>query len=441
MATIDQAGVLQGMLKENYVGTTYSTVITRSDMLDLFTENSNVHDGPEGKYFLMSDLIGAPEGIGSRLENDFLPTPEVPSFISPKVFLKYHYGFLTTTYQAMKNAVEGPAAFANWAQVSMLPLVRSLTDDLDRQAAGYAAAILCRVDVTIAANVISIDAPWGQASDTKGWVVGLRRGQRIVASPNADGSGLRDGGRSMKILSVDYNANAGGGTITVDYTVAGLLDNDYLFKGDDTSTNIANASGLEKEMMGVEGIVDDGTVLDTLQGISRTTVPEWKSQVIDVSAAPYSNNVTEGLLMKMLTDAETYGMGKPNVMVCSHDVFRNAYNALRQLGGYGAQQSAVNNSAGSKGITTYVGTKQITLRGIVKIIPGRIYALDTSTLHRFVLGQGEWDQTAGGTIWRQVQVGAAIKDAYFAFYRLPMQLAVDDPRKSVKAIKASETAF
>lgn len=440
MPTTDVLSVLQNALKENYSGTTYSTVVTRSEWLDLMKQNSKTHEGPEGKYFLLSDMIGAPEGIGARAEHDFLPVAGIPIFVNPRVSQKYNYAMIQSTWRAMKNAAQGPASFADWAEVTLTPAIKSLTDDMDRQCAGYGAAIVCRVDTTVTATTLGIDAPWGIAGDVKGWLPGIRRGRSLVFSPNADGSNLRAAGVAARVLSLDPAANGGGGLITVDAVPAGVADNDYIFFGDDYGTNIPAPGGATKEMMGIEGMIDDGTILDTLENLSRTTVPEWKSPQIDASAAPYSTNAPAILFMKMADDAELIGGGRVSHLVTSRSVFRNAFAQIQALGGFGATLQPGNGlSNGAKGITYYIGSRPVELRAVNRIIPGRCYAIDASTLHAFTLGAGEWDETAGGNMFRQVQSGMAVKDEYFCFYRIVRENATDNPRASCKSTGISET--
>lgn len=439
MAVIDKAQALAGLLKERYPMLMYNTIVNRTEVLDLFNEESSakVFDGPDGKYYKLSDLLGGLQGIGSRLEDTYLPVSGQPIVINPIVKMKYHYARVDFTYQAMVNANAGDAAFADFGTAVLLPVVENLTDDLDRQACGYAAGILARY-VSTSGSTISIDRPFGLTGSTKGWL-NVKAGMSIVFGPNADGSGLRSGGAPAKVLTVDPTGNSGGGTALLDFIPGDLAANDYIFRGDEQGANVP-INGEEPEMMGIEGMVDNGTVLDTLQNVSRTTVSEWKSTVIDASAAPYSTAFTEGLALRLMTDARTIGGGKPSVVICSHDVGRQAYNAIRQLGGFAARRDAAQVAGGYKGVAFDTPMGPLEVRSVARIAPGRAYALDTSTLGRAKIGNGDWVDTFGG-IFHQQQVGGAIKDAGFAYYRVPMQLFCTDPKKSTKATGISETAY
>ena len=441
MPTISKATELQGLLKERYPMLMYNTIVNYSEILDVFNEatNQKVYDGPDGKYYKLSDLYGGLQGIGSRLENQFLPEGGTPLFLNPLVKLKYHYARVDFTWQAYSNAQGGEAAFADFGSSVLLPTVENLTDDLDRQACGFAAGILARVDDASPDASLGIDAPFGLASNTKGWLT-IKAGMKIVFSPNADGSALRDGGTPATVTTVDMTANGGGGIAYLDALPAGVADNDYIFRGDAYGTNIA-VGGEEPEMMGLEGMVDDGTVLDTLENISRSTYSEWKSSVIDASAAPYSAAFTEGLALKMVTDARTMGGGRTDLIVCSHDVGRQAYNAIRQLGGFGASRDSGSTKGGYSGVTFDTPLGSIQLRSVSRVAPGRVYALDRSTFCKFKNGNGDWVDMFGGSIFHQQAIGGAIKDAGFAYYRVALQLACTNPRKNIKATGINEAAY
>lgn len=53
-----------------------------------------------------------------------------------------------------------------------------------------------------------------------------------------------------------------------------------------------------KEMMGLQGIVDDGTDLTTFQGLNASSINEWRARRIDASAA----NLTSDLMQRLIDD-------------------------------------------------------------------------------------------------------------------------------------------
>ena len=440
MTLITKAVEMQGLLKERYPELMYNAMVVKTEVEDLFNEVSGtVFEGPDGKYFKLANLIGGMQGIGSRLEGQFLPAGGSPITINPLLKHKYHYARVDFTHQAFRNATAGPAGFAEFGTSVLLPTVENLQDDKDRQACGFGSGILCRVDDASPDTTLGLDAPFGVANDTKAYTV-VKAGMKIVFGQNADGSGLRDGGNPATVLSVDPTGNSGGGIALIDALPTGVADNDYIFRGDEYGTNIP-VGGDEPEQMGLEGIVDDGTVLSVFQNVDRTTTYEWRSPLINAGAAPYSGAVTDGLVMRMVSDAKTIGGASPTVFVGSHDVARQAFNSVRGLGGFGANRDGNQTRMGTKGIIVDTPMGSFEIRGVSRICPSRLYLLDGSTLIRTKDGNGDWVDTWGNSIFHHISVGGAIKDAAYAFYRVTNQLGCRDPRKNVKAYGISETAY
>lgn len=446
MSTIQQAASAQTILKEKYPLAMINSLTKYSQVLDLFTEKSGqLFEGPDGKGYKLSSLIGGLEGIGARREMEDLPMPQVNQNINPQLSLVYNYLAIQASYQARANLVGGDTAMADFNAAVIIPALQNFATDCDRQACGAGTGVLARVDAAAPAAALDIDAPFGIAANTKGWTT-VRRGMSVVIGPNIDGTGLRDGGTPVTVLAVNPLGNAGGGTITLSALPAGTADDDYIFRGDQFGTN-ASTGGAPREMMGLEGLVDNGTNVAVLQNIDRATVPEFNSTIVDATQAPYSNAFTQGLAMYLITQARLVGSGRVNVLLCNDDVWRQGYGnlpgAAGSYPGFGAAESrgGVSVTVGAKGYTVALPSGPTELRGVPRTAVGRLYGLDTSTLIRMKLGNGEWVNNQDGGMWHQVQSGGTIKDAGFAIWRLPMNLGITDPRKCSKATGISETGF
>lgn len=414
----------------------FDSVVTFSGIIDLFEQNANVVEGPNGRYIEGVNMFGYNEGVGARSESGLLPVPGNPTFVNFRAKLKTTYAVAQMTKNLMRQAVKGKAAFADWADVYLTRTEKSLRDDLNRQAIGYGPGILCLVDDGGPDATLGVDAPFGIASDTKGWLH-IRRGMSLVFGPNADGSALRNNGEAAIVLSVSRTGNSGGGILTLDHLPVGVANNDYVFKGDDLG-NSAPESGVEVEMLGLEGMIDDGSILTTFQNISRTTYPEWASQIIDGSAAPYSGLGADTLFMQMNDDCIELGgsEGLTHILV-TRPVFRNVYAQIKKDGGFGATNARKRLQGGTGGIVMDLGSNEVEVRPQEKLFPGRAFGLDRSTLRRYHLRGFEWDDTTG-SIFRQVQVGSGVRAAFYAWGESQMELGCVDPQKNIKVTGLSE---
>jgi hypothetical protein len=216
-----------------------------------------------------------------------------------------------------------------------------------------------------------------------------------------------------------------------------VADNDYIWRGDD-SGNSAPSGGAEKEMMGFLGMIDDGTRVTTLQNISRTTYPEWKSQMVNLGSAPYSGQPSLIAFARLCDDAAAYGGGEIKTILVTRPTFRALQAYLKtELPGLGSGQNG-NYTVGAKGISVWVGGRQVEIRAYDRLAPGITLAIDTNHFHRYGDEQGEWDKTTG-SMWSRPSIGSTMTDSLIAMYRFCTQAGTSDPQKSAQGYGLTET--
>jgi hypothetical protein len=442
--TIDTT-VLDAMLKVVTDGPLMDTVVTHSKVIDIFEQNSNVLEGPAGRYVEQAVLLGYNESVGARGEHGAIPIPGSPTVINGRTKLKKIFASAQMTRNIMATAVKGKAAFAGWAEVELVKTERGLRSELDRMCIGFGAGAICRIDgsPTTSGNTstIPIDAPYGLPGNEKGWLPGLRRGMRVVFGPNIDGTGLRSGGKSVLILSVNKAANAGGGQLSAQGLIPDLADNDFVFRGDDFGSNVME-NGVEVETQGLLGMNDDGGIVKVYQNIDRSNIDEWKALVIDGSAAPYAGNTTEGLIQRVGMDAGELNDAETSHVLTTFAIWRNLYNQLKTTqGGFGSNESKSGNlTVGAKGISAWIGDRLVEVRAVPKFPVGKIMGLDASVLRRFHLSDFQWDDTTG-SIFKQVQNGQYVKDEFWAYGRTELEFGCWNPMKLWRIDNLSESAI
>lgn len=111
-----------------------------------------------------------------------------------------------------------------------------------------------------------------------------------------------------------------GDTLTL-ATGAGIADADYVFlahyNGGTSSVSNRNA-----EIMGLKGLIDDGTYVDAFESITRSTSIWWKSYV---NSAVSNRTLTEDLMFTTFLEAKK--KGDPKYILTSFDLFQ-AYGTL-----------------------------------------------------------------------------------------------------------------
>jgi hypothetical protein len=181
-----------------------------------------------------------------------------------------------------------------------------------------------------------------------------------------------------------------------------------------------------KEIMGLLGLIDDGTYVATLHNVNRTTYPMFSSKVITSVGA-----LSADVLQRAIDVASEVGDGEISDLLMHHSV-RRAYLALmesdrRYISGDLSKPDA-GTVAAKRGSLAFGGIP-ITED---KYAPyGIIFAVDRSGFKRWSLVNGEWADDDGSVLIR-VGTGSSAADQYEAFYRIWDNFSNDYPNRCAR---------
>lgn len=418
---------LNDMLKQVYSKPFENNIEKESEVADLINqaEGFEVQDGPDGKQINLGHIFSSGGGTGAMLEDDYLYTPTTPTTKQSSITIKQLVAVQELSGRTLRRVKKGPAAFVTWADEALPRKAQRLAFHKDRMYMGTGTGIVARYNGVPDGTGDPIDSAYGVAG-LEGAVNLLLRDDTFRASANANGSSPRTG--TAKVVSVDYTNNA------ITTTVAGVAgaptaadDNDYLFIGD---ANV-NGSGA-REMMGFEGAIDDGTNVSTFQGLVRADFPEMNAQIVDASAGGFTQTLSEEILDT--ADARCFergNMGKPSIILCNRTGQRSFWKTLkadRELNDpRGAYQGGLNRAE----LKMILGDRVCRVRAGRKVPSSRCYGIDPSSVLRFRIGSGRWDDT-DGAVWNRVVDGTGRKDAFFAVYVEEEEVGWGDPARNFK---------
>jgi len=196
------------------------------------------------------------QGYGARAEGGTLPRAGYQKFSDTTLTLKYNYGKARLSGQTIKATQNNKGAFVSAIVDSVSDCIEGLRKDLSRQVWGNQSGILGRVlSANNSTKVIVLDQP---VEDVCKYI---KEGMRIDIKTAVGGT---EHGTSLTVASVDPATNSF--TVGSSDTISSVIAEDVVFREDSDGY----------EMTGVRGIVDDGTELDPLQGLARSTYPWWK---------------------------------------------------------------------------------------------------------------------------------------------------------------------
>lgn len=414
---------LNDALKHTYEGPFENNVEKDSEVVDIFAkaEGFETVDGPDGKQVNLSHFFSSGGGVGAMNEDDYLYTPTNPTTKQSSITIKQLTAVVELSGRTLRRVKKGPAAFATWADEALPRKAARLAFHKDRMLIGAGTGIIARVNDALPATTdTGIDSAYGIAG-LEGAANLFLRDDNTKWSPNANGTSPRSG--TAKIVSVDYVNSE----IDIDALPTSGADNDYIFLGD---ANV-NGSGT-REIMGLEGIVDDGTNVATFQGLARATYPELNAQIIDSTSASlgFGSTLSEDILD--YADSLSYergNMGRVSHILCNRSGQRSFWKSLKGDRTLNDPKGVF--TGGKAKLRMILGDRIVEVRAARKVPSSRCYGIDPRTIKRFRVGSGRWDDT-DGSIWNRVVDGTGRKDAFFAVYVEEEQLGVGDPAQSFK---------
>ena len=374
---------IESYLKEVYQGRIREQLNDEIVALKRITRSgAGVTNEVGGKYVTFPIHTRRNSGIGSRFESEALPTPGQQGHAAARVGLKYAYGGVQLTGQAISLSDTDAKAFAKALDNEVEGLKNDLMKDMNRQVYGSGNGAIA---VATGANTGAV-APVADARLFQvGMVVDTQTGTTV------DNTGLI-------VASVDLTP--GSNTVTFTTTPGTALANADII----VRSGSGIASGGTKELTGLAAIVSD---TGTLYNIDPSVEAEWKATVDANGGTPRA--LSESLMIKMTDAIRTKG-GSTTLILQSLGVRRAYFNLLSQL------RQTVNTQEFTGGFS---GLAFTTDRGEIPVVADPDAPLnkqwyineDAVTYYR----DEDWHFIdRDGSMWKQVRDSNGDYDAYYA---------------------------
>lgn len=433
-------GNLQEVQKEVYEQGVVNTVVQDSEMLDLYNQDMNVQTDPTtgGKYVKTAHLIERGGGYGARgLSGAYIPENQPPAFKNAQIPLKRLYASMMIEGPVFDRIKNDEGAFVNEVDRQVEELEEGLTDDVDRQLYGLGGSIIARVNQAVPAAALVVDSSFGVAGLTRTAIL-FHENDMIVFSAAADGDPLRSAGSAQSAIvdNIDIDTD----TLTLDALPAGVADDDFIFRGDEADTS-APGAGDDREVMGILGHVDDGTLVASYFGLDRATYRQFRSFVFDISGAPYNGALNEDALLKADDETQIRGGGAVTHILASRDGVRSYFESLKSDRRFplGPNDPRAFGGGTGKELPITLGTRTVMIRGLRKMPPEVAFGVDASGLKRFE-NQGFSFDSRTGSMWKTVQDSGGERDAVRSFGVWEFECINKTPNKCFKLTGISPAA-
>jgi hypothetical protein len=360
--------VYQGRIREQLNSDT--TTLKR-----ILRSSAGVTNEVGGKYVTFPIHTRRNSGIGARNEMEALPTPGQQGYAAARVGLKYQYGGIQLTGQAIALSDTDAKAFAKTLDQEIDGLKTDLQKDMNRQIYGDGSGTIGTVTAVTTASAITV----GDAR-------------------------LFQIGEVVDIVTLPSTVSQAARTVTAVNLTTGVVT----LSGASFTTTVGmiavRSGSLSREITGFRAIVSTTGVL---YNVDPSVEPEWTASVD--SNGGTLRALSEGRMITMADQIRTRG-GKTTVIFQSLGVRRAYFNLLSQ------QRQVVNEQKFTGGFT---GLAFTTDNGEIPAVADVDAPLnsqwfineDALTFYR----DEEWHWLdRDGSMWKQVRDTNGDYDAYYA---------------------------
>lgn len=290
---------LDGLLKRHY-GPQFITDQQQTDPDFIMTlPKASEKPGGEDAAFRFGVRLQRRQNGGAQLQNEQFRTNRTGVRKQAYIAAKVNIWAAELTGFAITLSKDALDTFVSGLDDEFSDALASMKKDMNRQCFGYGKGVLTQVNGAVSASTSVV-------CDS---VQYFYPGMKLDFWTALSGGTKQASAVEISSINVSTKTLTMASAVTVD-------DDSYIFR--DGIYDSAPSDG--KEMMGLDGIADDGTLVSTFQGLSRSTYSTLKGTLLNASSASIS-----GDLMQQLIDLVETTSGKKVDRIVSHRTQRRLY--------------------------------------------------------------------------------------------------------------------
>lgn len=342
------------------------------------------------------------------------PDARDETILQTSIGVKWIRGRVLWSKEVMEASRTSRGAWARANQFLMDRLVTNIADERNRMINGTGTGILCLVDgAGSGTTTLTVDAPGGLANDGYGTRY-LQAGMVIAITNGTVVSAVR----SISSIGTESDT-AGSVTLNSAVSSSDAPNNYYVVRAANmgvTTATLTRDTSYNNEPMGLDGIIDDSTNVDSFQGITRSTYPAWKATVISVPTFSLS-------ALQALEDTIDQQCGKSPTDYLVHHSVRRAYlsaiDTTRQFMQASKGPGKFDLGLEPQGVEITYNGKPIHVDRDARL--GAWKMVNRNHLYRYLLIEGEWANDTGNVLrWTSTD-----QDAFEALYRMADNFGTD----------------
>lgn len=247
-----------------------------------------------------------PQSVGGRKEGEKLPDPLAGKYDRATITPKQIYAMGRFSGLALEAAKTNEEAFMNAQDLQIQGMYRAVRSDLNRQCYGDSFGTLATLSQ--ASDTLTTSATtWTITCDNNVGVFNLKPGMLVDFF---DGASVDESSVASRVSSIDpINKTAemdyNDGTYKANHPITAFQSYTIVAEAVPDAATVVKlgakeashaSSNTAREMVGFEGIFDDGTDIATFQNIVVATYPLWKANMLGNSSV--DRELSEDLLFQ-----------------------------------------------------------------------------------------------------------------------------------------------
>lgn len=405
-------------LKNVYLPGIREELNEKTNLLDLFTEGDLTQYEWQGNQLVFALHSSRNySGVLYVAEGGALPTAGSQGVVNLLIPVCHLKGRIQLSYEVMRASRSDKGSFVRAMDLEQKGLVNDVARQRNRALSGFGSEILAVVTIATAAGLnVAVDNPGG-VSGTVNPTRFIKPGMVIAIQPN-NASTVRTiftvsaaSGSLVSAATAVITASVGDvltlGTTSVSAAGAGSFG----------QNNVGGSDASDLAPQGILGLVDNGTFVATIFGLSRTANTFYESTVM-----PNVGTINTDILQRGVDNAEEVSGEMIDKFVCHSSVRREISKMTEADRRYDATGAAKNYDAGTlaganKKDLTYNGWSFRTDKDFAY---GYLAGINSSHLQWLPETKGEWAEDDGTILLRIANV-----DAYEARFRVSENFATD----------------
>lgn len=415
---------VSAILKEVYPGAIKDQLNQECALYSILKGKGQVVEQTQGQDIKASFHTRRGAGIGSRRDNEVLPTPGAQAYVAPKINYSRTYKRGQITGPTIRDTYTDDAAFENALYAEIKYDIMDVVDDITRQwHTGDGILTTVNGAVSSSTSVVVADLNY------------LIVGQYVEFWNGATNQTANDSGQTGTLITA-INRSTSTLTVTTAQTITSGAN--VALGGNNTWQT---TGGGTKEMQGLDSIIDDGTDYSgaTYFGVDRSNSG---TPILQGNRYNFSGTLSEDGMQQAFDLARTVGGGVVDAIVTDYKTRRLYANTLMSLRQYVVSPGSNSSPSFAGGFKQSKDMDGNTGEGLsfddVALIPSRksrakkMFFLDLDSWTIYIQTDMEWLMN-GDSILHPL-MGSQGLDAYQYSLAYEAQLFCDAPNRNTKGV-------